>query len=158
MPSVNYSSNIRSANTVVNASTDGGNRLNISISSSQFGSSGLSAGNAIYYSTSTGKYEKSKADSPITSEVLGVIEGFDPTGNANVVLYGSIGLTGFFNLGTGGDGGHDIYFLSGVTAGVLQSLAPTNVNHIVKAVYQTAPHGVYTGVVVNYIGYKVPVT
>jgi hypothetical protein len=158
MPSVNYSSNIRSANTVVNASTDGGNRLNISIPSSQFSASGLSAGNAIYYSTTTTKYEKSKADNPVTSEVLGVIEGFDALGNANVVLYGSIALTGSVQLSTGGDGGHDIFFLSGQTAGILQSLAPTNENHIIKAVYQTAPHGNYTGVVMNYIGYKVPVT
>ena len=104
MPSVNYSSNIRSANTVVNASTDGGNRLNISISSSQFGSSGLSAGNAIYYSTSTGKYEKSKADSPITSEVLGVIEGLDDFNNllfmtsAGHSFYSAYWIPLYFNL------------------------------------------------------------
>jgi len=152
------SSNIRAANTVVNLSSDGGNRLIVQLSAAQFASPGISAGDAIFYSISSSKYQRSKADSPNTAEVFGIVESVDISGNANVVLYGSIGLTGYINIDDGGEGGHDIYFLSDLTAGKLQSLAPTNQNHIVKPVYQVAPHGNFTGTVVNYIGYKVPVS
>jgi hypothetical protein len=154
MPSCSTSSNIKSSNTVV-SSSDGGSRLSFLLQSSAIVATGLSLGDAIYYDVASGKYTKSKADNAVTAEVFGVVESIDGSGNANVVMYGSIGLTGNINLSTGGAGGHDIYFLSGLTAGKLQSLAPTDSNHIVKAVYQVAPHGAYTGVVVNYIGYKV---
>jgi hypothetical protein len=157
MPS-SVSSNIRASNTVVNLSNDGGNRLSVQILASQVHTSGVSAGNAIYYDVGLAKYKQSQADNPATAEVFGVIESVDGSGNLNVVLYGSIGLTGQINMSDGGSGGHDIYFLSGLTAGKLQSLAPSNPNHIVKPVYQTAPHGNYTGVVMNYIGYRVPVS
>ena len=158
MPS-STSSNIRAANTIVNLSNDSGNRLSVQILASQVATPpGVSAGNAIYYDVASGKYKQSKADNPATAEVFGIVESIDGSSNLNVVLYGSIGLTGFINISDGGSGGHDVYFLSGVTAGKLQSLAPTDPNHIVKPVYQTAPHGNYTGVVVNYIGYRVPVS
>lgn len=155
MPS-STSSNIRAANTVVSLSSDAGNRLIVQLSSAQFAAPGVSAGDAIFYSVSNSNYQRSKADSPSTAEVFGVIESIDISGNANVVLYGSIGLTGYCNIDDGGEGSHDIYFLSGQTAGKLQSLAPTDEDHIVKPVYQVAPHGNYTGTIVNYIGYRVP--
>ena len=150
------SSNIRAANTVVNLSSDGGNRLIVQLSAAQFASPGISAGDAIFYSVSSSNYQRSKADSPNTAEVFGVVESVDISGNASVVLYGSIGLTGYINIDDGGEGSHDIYFLSGTTAGKLQSLAPTDEDHIIKPVYQVAPHGNYTGTIVNYIGYRVP--
>jgi hypothetical protein len=158
MPSCSYSSNIRAANNVVNLSNDGGNRLSVQILSGQFITGGVSAGDAIYFDVGMQRYNKSMADSPSTAEVFGVVESLDASGNGTVVMLGSIGLTGFFQMSDGGGGGHDIFFLSGTTAGKLQSLAPTKDGHIVKAVYQTAPHGNYTGAVMNYIGYKVPTT
>jgi hypothetical protein len=156
MPS-SASSNIKSSNTVVNLSNDGGNRLSTQILASQvLNPPGVSAGDAIHYSVTSGKYKQSKADNPVSAEVFGVIESIDGSGNLNVVMIGSIGLTGSINIGDGGSGGHDIYFLSGLTAGKLQSLPPTNPNHIIKPIYQVAPHGNYTGMVMNYIGYRVP--
>lgn len=158
MPS-SVSSNIKAANTVVNLSNDGGNRISVQILASQVLSPpGVSAGNAIHYSVADGKYKQSKADNPATAEVFGIVESIDGSGNLNVVLMGSIGLTGQINILDGGSGGHDIYFLSGLTAGRLQSVAPTDPNHIVKPVYQVAPHGNYTGAVMNYIGYRVPIS
>lgn len=150
------SSNIRASNTVVKLSSEGGNRLMVQLGSAQIAPPGLSAGDAIYYSGASAYYKRSLANDPSTAEVFGIVESVDITGSANVVLYGSIGLTGYIDLEDGGEGGHDIYFLSGLTAGKLQSLAPTDQNHIVKPVYQVAPHGNFTGTVVNYIGYKVP--
>jgi len=157
MPS-STSSNIRASNTVVKLSSEGGNRLMVQIASAQIAPPGLSAGDVIFYSGASAYYKRSKADDPATAEVFGIVETVDVSGNANVVLYGSIGLTGFIDVDDGGAGGHDIYFLSGNTAGKLESLAPTIQDHIVKPVYQVAPHGNFTGTVVNYIGYKVPVS
>lgn len=156
MPSCSNSSNIRAGSTVVNVSNDGGNRLSVLIPAASINDSGLCAGEAIYYDVGLSKYTRSVASNANTAEVFGVVESLDLSGNANVVICGSIGLTGYINIGAGGCGGHDVYFLSGLTAGKLQSLPPTTDGHIVKAVYQTAPHGNYTGIIVNYIGYKVP--
>jgi|LauGreDrversion4_2_1035121.scaffolds.fasta_scaffold27394_3 hypothetical protein len=158
MPSVSNSSNIRASNTVVSLSSDNGNRIIIQLDNSVIGSPGFSAGDAIHYSGICGCYKRSRADDPATAEVFGVVESLDISGIANVVLYGSIGLTGYIDMSDGGSGGHDVYFLSGLTAGKLQSLAPNTQDHIVKAVYQKAPHGNFTGAVMNYIGYKVPST
>lgn len=155
MPSCSTSSNIRASNTVVKLTSDGGSRLLVQIAAAQIAPPGLSAGDAIFYSGASAYYKRSRADDPSTAEVFGVVESLDISGNATVVLYGSIGLTGYANIDDGGAGGHDVYFLSGLTAGKLQSIAPTDGEHIVKPVYQVAPHGTYTGSIVNYIGYKV---
>jgi hypothetical protein len=156
MGSCSNSSNIRSASTVVNVSNDGGNRISVQIPLANLQTPGVCAGEAIYYDVGTSKYTRSKADNANTAEIFGVVESVDISGNASVVMAGSIGLTGFFNLSAGGCGGHDIYFLSGTTAGKLQSLPPSTPGHIVKAIYQRAPHGAYTGIITNYIGYKIP--
>ena len=154
MPSCSTSSNIRSSNTVISAS-EAGSRLTAQILSAQITSPGLSLGDAIYYDIASSLYARSKADSAVTSEVFGVVESIDGSNNATVVMLGSIGLTGYVSVGDGGAGGSDVYFLSGMTAGKLQNQAPSNSEHIVKAVYQVAPHGTaYTGIIVNYIGYK----
>ena len=53
-------------------------------------------------------------------------------------------------------GGNDIYFLSSTTAGKVRVTAPTGQTDIIKPIYQVAPHGgPYTGIVMNYIGYKI---
>jgi hypothetical protein len=120
---------------------------------------GLSAGDVIRYDVPTSGYTASKADTAPNSEVFGVVESYSPVSNSlNVVIYGSIALDSndFADMGSaGGCGGNDIYFLSGQTAGVLQNLAPNDLDQIIKPVYQAAPHGSFTGVVVNYLGYKI---
>lgn len=152
--SSNISSSINSLSVV-----QGGSRLATSISYV----SGLTVGDVIRYDIATSGYTQSKADNPANSEVFGVIDGYDVTTNKfSVVIYGSIGLSASrlalipdtLGLTSGGSGGNDIYFLSGTTAGLLQNLAPSDLNHIIKPVYQAAIHGSYTGVVVNYLGYK----
>lgn len=154
MPSCSNSSNIQASINSLSV-TQGGSRLLISVPYV----SGLTTGNVIRYDVPTSGYTASKANLAENSEVFGVIEGYDSTSSTfSVVIYGSVSLdsTKFADMGSGGgSGGNDIYFLSGSTAGVLQNLAPTDLTHIVKPVYQISPHGSYTGVVVNYLGYKI---
>jgi len=154
MPSCSNSSNIISSINALNVSL-GGSRLSTTIDYV----SGLTLGNVIRYDVGSTGYTASKADTAVSAEVFGVIESYDSAINKfNVVIYGSITLTGtsLVDMGSGGGGGgNDIYFLSGLTAGKLQNLAPTNLDHIVKPIYQACPHGSFTGVVVNYLGYKV---
>ena len=153
MPSCSTSSNIASSINALSVS-QGGSRLSLQIPFL----SGLTVGNVIRYDVATTGYTASKADDAERSEVFGVIENYDSSvGKFNVVIYGSINISSAYlsDMGSGGGcGGNDIYFLSGVTAGRLQNLAPTDLDHIVKPIYQVSPHGSYTGVIVNYLGYK----
>jgi len=137
---------------------------------------GFTAGDVVRYDTlellaggasnpSYQKYVKAKANVAEHSEVIGVIESFSggATGNeqVNIVLHGQIEYPSekLANIpGTaiaGASGGDDIYFLSEVTAGVLQNLAPSTVGTIAKPVLQAAADGTYTGHVINYIGYQI---
>lgn len=154
MPSCSNSSNINSTINSLSVS-QGGSRLLVSIPAV----SGLTTGNVIRYDVASSGYTASRANLAENSEVFGVIESYDSTTSRfGVVIYGSVILdsTKFADMGSGGgSGGNDIYFLSGITAGILQNLAPTNLNHIIKPIYQASPHGTYTGVVVNYLGYKI---
>lgn len=154
MPSCSNSSNISSSITALNV-IQGGSRLLAEVPFV----SGITAGTVIRYNVPTSGWTASKADNAESSEVFGVVESYDTaTAKYNVVIYGSINLNSsvLADMGSGGgSGGNDIYFLSGVTAGRLQNLAPTNLSHIVKPVYQAAPHGSYSGVIINYLGYRI---
>lgn len=154
MPSCSNSSNISSSLSAINVS-QGGSRLIVAVPYS----SGLTLGDVIRYDVPTSGFTASRANNAPNSEVFGVIENYDSSINKfNVVIYGSISLNSsrFADMGSaGGCGGNDIYFLSGTTAGILQNLAPTNLDHIIKPVYQAAPHGSYSGVIINYLGYRI---
>lgn len=157
MPSCSTSSNITASINSLSV-VQGGSRLMVSIPVST--NPGLTTGNVIRYDVVNGGYTASKADQPASSEVFGVVESYDAiSSNYNVVMYGSISLGATYlaaiNGSSGASGGNDIYFLSGTTAGLLQNLAPSNLEHIVKPVYQAAPHGSYSGVVINYLGYRI---
>lgn len=154
MPSCSTSSNIISSINALNVSL-GGSRLTVAIDYV----SGLTFGDVIRYDVLSSGYTASKANTPVNAEVFGVIENYDSATNKfNVVIYGSINIDSSKLLSvsgsTGGGGGNDIYFLSGITAGKLQNLAPLDLSHIVKPVYQSSPHGSFTGVIVNYLGYR----
>jgi hypothetical protein len=157
MPSCSNSSNISSAINSFNITQgSGGSRFVVQINQV----AGLTVGNVIRYDVPTSGYTGSKADTPENAEVFGVIESYIPTTSKfNVVMSGSVDLDSskFAAIPTspsGAGGGNDIYFLSGITAGVLQNLAPANIDHITKPVYQVAPHGTYSGSVINYSGYR----
>lgn len=153
--SCNSSSNIKSGVSKVTSSKEA-TRLSIKIPASL--SDGLNVGNVIRYNVLTGLYELSSANGTVNSEVVGIIESINSDNSKNVVIYGSINLPSELLLFSpidfsGASGGNDIFFLSDVEDGKLQNIAPTDNNKVIKAVYQVAPHGSYTGLVVNYIGY-----
>jgi hypothetical protein len=157
MPSCSTSSNISSAINALSV-VQGGSRLMVAISATS--NPGLTIGNVIRYDVINSGYTASKANDPANSEVFGVVESYDSSSTSyNVVMYGSISLGSSYLASiagsTGACGGNDIYFLSGTTAGLLQNLAPSDLEHIVKPVYQAAPHGSYSGVVINYLGYRI---
>ena len=127
---------------------------------------GVTYGSVIRYDPeanfNTGLYKLSTANNIQSSEVVGIVESINTDNSKNVVIYGSINLpnSSIENAivgSSGGSGGADIYFLSSTTSGKLNNLPPTELTHVVKPIYQTAPHGngSYTGVVMNYIGYKI---
>lgn len=143
--------------------------------SGYIGDDGVTAGDAIRYdvvpyksdgvtdSPSYQKYRKAQADTAENAEVIGIVESIDD-GVVNVVLSGQmiypnriINATHIDEtLGTSGaTGGNDIYFLSEVTAGAVQNLAPNLPTKIAKPILQQAADGTYTHHVVNYIGYQV---
>ena len=154
------SSNIRSTQTIVSV-TQGGSRLTAVVQDGNY-SAGITGGDVIYYNTNSSTYRKSDASLSESAEVFGIVESVTNTGGSsydlNVILYGSIILppSAIYTIegATGGAGGADVYFLSGASAGKIQVQAPTDIGHVIKPVYQAAPHGSYTGTVVNYIGYR----
>jgi len=139
---------------------------------------GITSGDAVRYNPlpydintepSGEKYTKSKGDIAQHSEVVGVIEEIDEDNDSvTVVIAGQIKyptekLVNATHIDPdmgdttiiGASGGNDIYFLSEVTAGKLQNLAPITPGTVAKPVLQIAPDGVFTGQVVNYIGYQI---
>ena len=139
--------------------------------------------NTIEYHATTnpsgGKYVKAQADLAHTSEVVGVVEGVEGVNEdgtaktdavVNVVISGQIkfptdklvSATHIYDFDSadsvlieGASGGNDIYFLSEVTAGAVQNLAPTIPTTIAKPILQRADDGDFTAQVVNYIGYQI---
>ena len=151
----NSSSNIKSGVSKLNATKEA-SRLLITISSTV--SEQVGVGDAIRYDAINEYYVKSVANGIVESEVVGIVESINSDNSKNVVIYGSINLPSSNLLfitsdETGASGGNDIFFLSSVYAGRLQNLAPTEGNAVIKSIYQIAPHGSYTGIVVNNIGY-----
>jgi hypothetical protein len=139
---------------------NGGSRLLIQISDASC-TGGVTAGDVIRYDAINDVYRKSLADNPVNAEVFGVVESVNLDASKNVVIYGSINLPSStiedIPVGsTGAGGGEDIYFLSPITEGKLRNTTPIESTQIIKAIYQVAPHGSYTGLIMNYIGYKVP--
>tara|TARA_R110000824_G_scaffold262137_1_gene450907 strand:- start:887 stop:2254 length:1368 start_codon:yes stop_codon:yes gene_type:complete len=143
--------------------------------SNYIGDDGITAGDAIRYdvtqylsdgeteSPSYEKYRKAQADLAENAEIIGIVESVDDS-VVNVVLSGQmiypdrlVNATHIDEtLGTSGaTGGNDVYFLSEVTAGAIQNLAPNTPTQIAKPILQQAADGTYTHHVVNYIGYQI---
>jgi hypothetical protein len=154
-------STFSSSTTFINGD-NGGTRLLVQISDASC-TGGVTAGDVIHYDAINLVYKKSQADNPPNSEVFGIVESVNIDGSKNIVIYGSINLptSAIEDIpvgSTGAGGGSDIYFLSPDTAGKVRNTIPNELTQIVKPIYQVAPHGdgTYTGIVMNYIGYKVP--
>lgn len=133
-------------------------RIITKIQSNEY-TAGITVGDVIHYDTVANEYIKSRANSPQNSEVFGIVESVNSDLSLNVVTNGSITIPSskLINVsGSSNGGGNDIYFLSGTSAGLLQNCGPTFSSMIIKPIYQIAPHGQFTGIVRNYLGYLKP--
>lgn len=175
MSSCTNSSNIKSTilTQIIRQESDG-KRISFKISPSEVAiAAGVTVGSVVRYDALNDRYDLSKADSPTTAEVVGIVERED-NGVFTVVASGLIiypNLSSVINSYTGGcspldggtaggSGGNDIFFLSDGCAGALQLIEPTVTGRIVKPVMQrvkVGPSGPnqYNGIVLNYIGYEV---
>ena len=122
-------------------------------------SSGFSAGHVVHYDVGTTTWQNSRASAMTTAEVFGIVESIVGS-TATVVTHGSISIPSavLHDVGSsGGFGGNDIWFLSGLTYGHMQNLGPITSGQVVKPVYYQYPHefgGItFSGMVVNYNGY-----
>jgi hypothetical protein len=124
--------------------------------------SGLTFGDVIRYDPGEKLYLKSQGDTEENAEVVGVIETI--VGDVHkVVISGSIAYPqhrlDLMKDENGVTADLDLLFLDTETPGGLTGFitAPAAGQDpiIVKPVIQLAPHSVYNGIVVNYIGYKV---
>lgn len=120
--------------------------------------SGITLGDVIRYDVPTGGYTLSIASADEKAEVVGVIESLG-SGTCTVVVSGSVKYPAnrLAGITAGGNGGIDVLFLDDKVAGGLTGTIDLTAGgeKIVKPVIQIAPHGIYNGIVVNYIGYKV---
>ena len=122
----------------------------------------LSIGHVIFYDSENLGWTQSNANNFKTAEVFGIVESIAGL-TAYAVTRGSVKVPSnvLNRMGSpeGGEGGEDIWFLSGTTAGHMQNLAPTIEDHISKPLYYNAPHSfsgiTYSGIFVNYLGYKI---
>lgn len=156
MPLDGNNSNIRKQTKVFNIgeNTQFSARTIVKIESNLLDSS-IQTGDVIRYDSDTTTYVRSFADRSSNAEVFGILESFNADGSGNVVTNGSITIDSnkLINISGINSGGNDIYFLSGISAGKLQNCGPTLYGHIIKPVYQIAPHNQYTGIFKNYLGY-----
>ena len=154
------SSNLIAGSTNIIVQQNVGNRLVVQLlRGRETIETGIEAGHVIRYDVATSTYVKADASGPANSEVFGIVESVSEDGNTYlVVTYGAIRMNPgkLRNNSESGTnfGGNDVYFLS-TDPGFLQSINPSVSGQIIKPVYQVAPVGDFTGVVINYVGYTV---
>jgi len=121
---------------------------------------GFTAGNVIRFDVDSNGYTLAQADSPANAEVCGVVA--DGTISANIfgyVMAGDIVMNSFSTNGTvAGSTEAEVFFLSSVTAGVMDSTPPNDAGSVLKTVVVRLPsvfiNGVTQdkGIVKNYVG------
>ena len=85
--------------------------------------------------------------SPIEAEVAGIVESITGTDEFTVVYQGEISLSNISGITTAGE---DVFFLSDVNPGKMQTSAPTSGGHVIKPVLTRIDPAI--GIVTNYIG------
>ena len=92
-------------------------------------------------------YTAALADSALNAEVIGIVES-TTTNTFDIVYGGEISIAGFDPSFAVGD--NDVFFLSGVTAGLLTPNPPSTAGRVIKPVLVRTESN--TGVVTNYVG------
>lgn len=125
---------------------------------------GFTAGNVIRFHVPTNGYTLAQADSPANAEVCGVVSDI---ANINVFSYtveGDVSTTQFASNNTiFGSTGAEVFFLSAITAGVVDSVPPNDAGSVLKAIMVRTPsvqnasgiieeHAIVKNYVGNYLG------
>ncbi len=123
-------------------------------------SHGFTSGNVIRFDVDSNGYTLAQADSPANAEVCGVVaEGSVSTNIFGYVMAGDIIMNTFAETGAiAGSTAAEVFFLSSVTAGVMDSTPPNDAGSVLKTVVVRLPsvtiNGVTQdkGIVKNYVG------
>jgi hypothetical protein len=122
-------------------------------------SHGFTSGNVIRFDVDSNGYTLAQADSPANAEVCGVVaEGSVSTNIFGYVMAGDIIMNTFAETGAiAGSTAAEVFFLSSVTAGVMDSTPPNDAGSVLKTVVVRLPsvsiNGVTQdkGIVKNYV-------
>ena len=121
---------------------------------------GFTVGNVIRFNNAANGYTLAKADSPQNAEVCGVVSSAADVNVFNYVIDGDIDTTSFSQNGVVfGSTGAEVFFLSSVTAGALDSVPPNDAGTVLKSIIIRTPNlldgsGIIQnkGIVKNYVG------
>ena len=121
---------------------------------------GFTVGNVIRFNNGANGYTLAKADSPQNAEVCGVVSSSADVNVFNYVIDGDIDTTLFSQNGVVfGSTGAEVFFLSSVTAGALDSVPPNDAGTVLKSIIIRTPNlldgsGIIQnkGIVKNYVG------
>lgn len=121
---------------------------------------GFTAGNVIRFDVASNGYTLAQADSPANAEVCGVVTSTSSASVFRFVVEGDVETSQFIvNNTIYGSTGGEVFFLSGETAGVLDSVPPNDAGKVLKSVIVRLPSiedgsGVNQerGLVKNYVG------
>ena len=121
---------------------------------------GFTSGNVIRLNVATNGYTLAQANSAQNSEVCGVVNSVSGVNVFSYVVHGDINTTLFGPHGTiHGSTASEVFFLSSVTAGVMDSNPPSDAGTVLKSIIIRTPNlldgsGITQekGIVKNYIG------
>ena len=121
---------------------------------------GFTAGNVIRFDVASNGYTLAQANTPANAEVCGVVSTTTSASVFSYVVEGDIETTQFIlNNTIYGSTGGEVFFLSGETAGVLDSIPPNDAGKVLKSVVVRLPSipdgsGITQerGLVKNYVG------
>lgn len=120
---------------------------------------GFTSGSVIRFDVSTNGYTLAQANTPANAEVCGVVNESVDLNIFNYVVHGEIDTTTFSTTGTiQGSTASEVFYLSSVTAGSVDSVAPQDSGNVLKTVLIRTPSinvgGViqHRAIVKNYVG------
>tara|TARA_R110000824_G_scaffold192262_5_gene374295 strand:+ start:2035 stop:3342 length:1308 start_codon:yes stop_codon:yes gene_type:complete len=157
MTDCNTSSSNISGTPIAGEITQVGSKLSIDVVQAAHG---FTAGNVIRFDVASNGYTLAQANSPQNAEVCGVVsDGTISTSIFNYVMAGDIVMNTFDTNNTiSGSTGAEVFFLSSVTAGIMDSTPPNDAGSVLKTVIvrlpSTSSNGVTQdkGIVKNYVG------
>jgi len=157
MTDCNTSSSNISGTPIAGEITQVGSKLSIDVVQAAHG---FTAGNVIRFDVASNGYTLAQANSPQNAEVCGVVsDGTITTSIFNYVMAGDIIMNKFATNNTiSGSTGAEVFFLSSVTAGIMDSTPPNDAGSVLKTIIVRVPstttNGViqHKGIVKNYVG------